>query len=72
LNTGKQCRKLRSLLNGLSRAAYTAILTYLGALMGEGYVPGMIVARQTFGAGTRAGALIPLEEPTSFERPLPC
>jgi hypothetical protein len=32
----------RSLLNGLSRAAYTAILTYLGALMGEGYVPGMM------------------------------
>jgi hypothetical protein len=30
----------RSLLNGLSRAAYSAILTYLSALMGEGYVPG--------------------------------
>jgi hypothetical protein len=26
-----------------ARAAYAAILTYSGALMGEGYVPGMIV-----------------------------
>ncbi len=43
----------RGLLNGLSRAAYTAIGTYMGALMGEGYVPGMIVARQTFGEGAR-------------------
>jgi hypothetical protein len=54
----------RSLLNGLSRAAYTAIFTYMGALVGEGYAPGMIVARQTFGEGegqgASAGTLIPL------------
>jgi hypothetical protein len=43
----------RTLLNGLSRAAYAAIHTYIGALMGEGYVPGMIIARQTFGEGAR-------------------
>ncbi len=43
----------RSLLNGLSRAAYDAILTYLRGLMGEGYAPGMIIARQTFGEGAR-------------------
>jgi hypothetical protein len=43
----------RTLLNGLSRAAYTAILAYMGALMGAGYAPGMIIARQTFGEGAR-------------------
>ena len=43
----------RGLLNGLSRAAYTAIRTYLGELMGEEYAPGMIIARQTFGEGAR-------------------
>ncbi len=43
----------RGLLNGLCRAAYGAIGTYLDELMGAGYVPGMIVARQTFGEGAR-------------------
>jgi hypothetical protein len=41
----------RTLLNGLSRADYNALHAYMGALVGEGYVPGMIVARQNFGEG---------------------
>jgi len=43
----------RSLLNGLSRAAYLTMQRYLEGLRGSGAIPGMIVARQTFGAGAR-------------------
>ena len=43
----------RSLLNGLSRAAYRTVQRYLEGLGGSEVIPGMIVARQTFGAGAR-------------------
>ncbi|MFC1529699.1 transposase [Gemmatimonadota bacterium] len=43
----------RSLLNGLSRAAYLTMQRYLQGLRGSETIPGMIVACQTFGAGAR-------------------
>ncbi|MFC1529694.1 transposase zinc-binding domain-containing protein [Gemmatimonadota bacterium] len=43
----------RSLLNGLSRAAYLTMQRYLEGLRDSEAIPGMIVASQTFGAGAR-------------------